>query len=89
MMKSYPELTRMTQGFKSLKDELRGLRDLGVCAAHLEARHDHPLQSQGGKKPQGGGLVVVAEDSGVSEGVTEDEAGHPRTASGRLCILLT
>ena len=79
----------MTQGFKSLKDELRGLRDLGVCAPNLEAGHDHPLQSQGGQKPQGGGLVVVAENGGVSEGVTEDETGYPRAASGRLCILLT
>ena len=78
----------MSETLQSLQDKLCGLRDLAVRVSHLQSRHDHPLQSQGGQEPQGRGLVVVAKDGGVSEGVTEDETGHPGTASSRLRVLL-
>ena len=78
----------MSEAVKSLQDKFSGLRDLGVRVSHLKPRHDHPLESQGGEKPHGCGLVVVSKDCGVSEGVAEDQTGHPGTASSGLRILL-
>ena len=78
----------MSEAVKPLQDKFRGLRDLAVRVSHLQSRHDHPLQSQGGQQPEGRGLVVVAKDGGVSEGVAEHQTGHPGTASSGLRILL-
>ena len=58
---------RVSEALQSLQDKFRGLRDLAVRVSHLQSRHDHPLQSQGGEQPQGRSLVVVAKDGGVGE----------------------